>query len=132
MDMMDMMTVIYEALLDDPYIAEEAGGRIKFYEYPGTGNMIDPYIVIDALGPPLDSDFADDEPIAEEYLYQIDVWTNDRKKTKELAKHAKKALRKAGFYYYAGGLDEYDADSKIFRDARRFRGKRYTEEFETL
>lgn len=123
---------IYNALLTDPVIAREARGRIKFYEYPETGDVSGAYIVIDPLAPPLDSDFGDDLPVAEEYLYQIDVWTRNRNLTKDLAKRAKQALREAGFYYYAGGVDEYDKESKIFRDARRFRGKRPTEEFETL
>lgn len=129
---MDVIMDIYNALLKDPVIAEKAGGRIKFYQYPETGDISGPYIVIDPLGPPLDSDYGDDMVIAEEYLYQIDVWTKERLLTKDLARRAKNALREAGFNYYSGGVDEYDADSKIYRDARRFRGKVYTEEFEML
>lgn len=138
---MNVINAVYDALLADDVIREETSfrnewgdmdHRIKFYEYPESGNVDGPFIIIDPLGPPLDSDYGDDEPIAEEYLYQIDVWTKKRTLTKDLAKRAKKALRKAGFYYYSGGLDEYDPDSKVFRDARRFRGKVYTEEFEML
>lgn len=129
---MDMMMKIYNALIADPYIKEKASGRIKFFEYPESATMTLPFIIIDSLGPPLDSDYGDDQPIAEEYLYQIDVWTKDRKLTKELARRVKNALRVANFYYYAGGVDEYDKATKIYRDARRFRGKLYTEDVEAL
>jgi hypothetical protein len=134
---MDVMMDLHNALTADTYIKEQTGYtnkgktnfRIKFFEYPETGNLAGPYIIIDSLTPPLDSDYGDDEPITEEYLYQVDVWTKDRNVTKELARRVKKVLRANGFYYFAGGVDEYDPDTKIFRDARRFRGKVYTEEF---
>lgn len=126
---MDMMMKLYDALIADDYIKQQATGRIKFYEYPETGNLAGPFIIIDSLSPPLDSDYGDDEPIAEEYLYQVDVWTKNRTTTKELAGRVKKILRDNGFYVFAGGVDEYDRDTKIYRDARRFRGKAYTEDF---
>lgn len=129
---MDVMMKIYNALIADEYIKQQASGRIKFYEYPETASMASPFIIIDSLGPPLDSDYGDDQPLAEEYLFQIDVWTLNRKVTKELARRVKLALREIGFYYYAGGVDEYDKETKIYRDARRFRGKVYTEDVEAL
>lgn len=129
---MDIMMKLYNALMADEYIKLQASGRIKFYEYPATASVTQPFIIIDPLGPPLDTDFADDEPLAEEYLYQVDVWTKDRKVTKELARRVKQALRNNGFYYYAGGVDEYDPATKIYRDARRFRAKAYSEDIETL
>lgn len=129
---MDMMMVIYEAMMADSYIKQQASGRIKFYEYPETGSVTQPYIVIDPLGPPLPDDYADNKPLTDEYLYQIDVWTKNRLVTKELAKRIAKAMRELGFGYFAGAIDEYDKDTGIFRDARRYRGKAYTEEVEAL
>jgi hypothetical protein len=129
---MDIMMKIYNALIADPYILEKASGRIKFYEYPESATLSQPFIIIDPLGPPLDTDYGDDEPLAEEYMYQIDVWTKDRKTTKELARRVKIALRAQGFYYYSGGVDEYDRETKIYRDARRFRGKVYSEDIKAL
>ncbi|MGH2319395.1 tail completion protein gp17 [Planococcus sp. SE5232] len=129
---MDIIMNLYNALMADPYINQHAAGRIKFYEYPATSSVTQPFIIIDPLSPPLDTDYADDDSLAEEYLYQVDVWTKDRKITKELASRVKKALRNNGFYYYAGGVDEYDAATKIYRDARRFRKKVYSEDIETL
>lgn len=129
---MDMMMHIYNELIKDEYIKQQATGRIKFYEYPEAGDVTGPFIVIDSLAPPLSADYADNEPLADDYLYQIDVWTKNRLVTKELAKRVSKVLRSIGFGYYAGSVDEYDKDTKIYRDARRYRGKAYTEEVEAL
>lgn len=129
---MDMMMVIYNALVAEEYIKQQAFGRIKFYEYPETGSVTQPYIVIDPLGPPLPDDYADNEPLTDEYLYQIDVWTKNRLVTKELAKRIQKVMRELGFGYFAGAVDEYDKETGIFRDARRYRGKAYTEEVKAL
>lgn len=129
---MDALMKMYNALIADKYIREQtlvpgygsSEHRIKFYEYPENGNIDGPIIIIDPLGPPLDAEYGDDDPIIEEYLYQIDVWTKKRLVTKELAQRVKDVLRREGFYYYSGGIDEYD--NGIYRDARRVRGKFYT------
>lgn len=123
--------VIYNALLSDEYIKGQAEGRIKFYEYPPTGDLTGPYIVIDPLGPPQSADYGDNKPITDDYLYQIDVWTKNRLVTKELSKRVQKVMRSIGFGLFAGDVDEYDKDTGIYRDARRYRGKAYTEEFES-
>ncbi|WP_409297752.1 tail completion protein gp17 [Peribacillus sp. SCS-26] len=128
---MDMMMVIYNALLADSYIKDQAAGRIKFYEYPIAGDISGPCIVIDPLGPPQSADYGDDDPITDDYLYQIDVWTKNRLTTKELAGRVGKVMRSLGFGYFAGSVDEYDKDTGIYRDARRYRGKAYTDEFES-
>ncbi|MDF1997595.1 DUF3168 domain-containing protein [Peribacillus frigoritolerans] len=128
---MDMMMVIYNALLSDEYIKGQATGRIKFYEFPPTGDISGPYIVIDPLGPPQSADYGDNKPITDDYLYQIDVWTKNRLMTMEMSKRVQKVMRSIGFGLFAGGVDEYDKDTGIYRDARRYRGKSYTEEFES-
>jgi len=88
--------------------------------------------VIDPIGPPLPADYGDNEPITEDYLYQIDVWTKNRMLTKELAKRVQKVMRGLGYGLYGGSLDEWDKDTGIFRDARRYRGKAYEEEVEAF
>lgn len=129
---MDMMMIIYNAMMEDAYIKSQATGRIKFYEYPETGDVVNPYIVIDPLGPPLSADYADNVPLTDDYLYQIDVWTKNRAVKTELAKRVSKVMRSLGFGYFGGSADDYDKESGIYRDARRYRGKAYTEEFEAL
>lgn len=123
---MDMMMIIYNAMMADDYIKQQASGRIKFYDYPQAGDVTQPYIVIDPLGPPIYSDYGDNKPLYDEYLYQVDVWTKSRLTTKELANRVSKIMRNLGYGYFAGALDEYDKDTKIFRDARRYKGKAET------
>lgn len=129
---MDVMMKMYNALMADEFISQQASGRIKFFEYPESATLTQPFIIIDSLSPPLDSEYGDDEPLAEEYLFQVDVWTTNRKTTKELARRVKNALRAESIYYFAGGVDEYDPETKIYRDARRFRTKIYSEDIEAL
>lgn len=122
---MDMLDKIYQELIADELIKAQASGRIKFYEYPATGDVTGPYIVIDPLSPPVPADYGDNEAISDEYLYQVDVWTKNRKVTKEIAKRVKEIMRSLGYGIYGGGVDEYDKDTGIFRDARRYKGKDY-------
>lgn len=128
---MDVLTMIYNELMKDEYIVAQAKGRIKFYEYPETGDVTAPYIVIDPLDSPLPSDYADDSWLTNDYMFQIDVWTKNRLITMKLSKHVQDALWNIGFPA-RGGVDEYDKDTKIYRVAKRYRGKVYTEEFESL
>lgn len=129
---MDMLDKIYRSLIADDYIAEKAKGRIKFYEYPETGEVGNAYIVIDPLDVPTPSDFADDTWLTDDYLYQIDVWSKDRQVTRKIAKHIRPAMRSIGFGQTSGGVDEYDKDTGIFRDARRYRGKIYRDDYDSL
>jgi hypothetical protein len=121
----DVLMIIYNKLLEDPFIAEHARGRIKFYEYPETGDVTRPYIVIDPLDVPLPSDYADDDWLTLDYMLQIDVWTKDRTLTRQLSYQTAEVLWDIGLRNYGGGVDEWDKDSGIFRQARRFRTKRY-------
>lgn len=122
---MDVMMEIYNEMMADDYIKQQAKGRIKFYEYPATGDITGPYIVIDPLSPPIPTEYGDDEPIADSYIYQIDVWTKNRNTTKELARRVSKIMRSLGFGYFAGAVDEWDKDTGIYRDARRYRNTIY-------
>lgn len=126
---MDVLKVIYDALMEDSFIREQASGRIKYYEYPESGNVTEPYIIIDPLDVPQPSDFADDTWLTYDVLYQIDVWTKNRNVTRQLAECIQQIMWKKGFSQI-GGLDQYE--DKIFRDARRFRGKLYREDFDSI
>lgn len=128
---MDMMTRIYNAMMDDNYIVEKAYGRIKYYEYPPTDNLTEPHIIIDPLDTPTAADFADDTWLTDDYLYQIEVWSNNRLVTKGLADRIRMIMWDLGFRQ-SGGIDEWDKDYNIFRDARRYRGKAYRTDLGSL
>ncbi|WP_273128957.1 hypothetical protein [Bacillus weihaiensis] len=126
---MDVLAKIYNALIADELIADQVADRIKYYEYPESGEVDKPYIIIDPLDVPQPSDFADDTWLTFDCLYQIEVWTKNRTTTRQLGERVHQVLWKLGLIQN-GGLSEYD--SGIFRDARRFRGKLYREDFDTI
>jgi len=117
--------LIYNALIANETIAEKADGRIKYYEYPETGDVSQPHIVIDPLDAPLPADYADNTWLTWDYLFQLDVWTKDRQLTNTLMKEVNKTLWDIGFHQSGGTGDEWDKDTGIFRQAKRFRGKIY-------
>ncbi|MGG0284126.1 hypothetical protein ABEY41_03145 [Peribacillus butanolivorans] len=128
---MDVLGMVYNALIADPYIKEKAFGRIKFYEFPVTGDVTAPYIIIDPLDVPLPKDFADDTWLTYDCLYQIEVWSKNRTNTRELSEQIGKVMWNFGFPQ-GTGVDEWDEDTGIFRDARRYRGKLYRDDLDTL
>ncbi|MDO6849196.1 hypothetical protein Q4S57_14645 [Priestia megaterium] len=121
-----MIYKVYEALKTNPLIQEKVNNRIKFYEYPPIDNMQGVYIVIDPIDTPKPGDYADNQWLTDEYFYQIEVWSKSLLDTQTIAKEVRKIMwEKLGFPQYGTGLDEWDKDTRIYRDARRYRGKEY-------
>lgn len=127
---MDILEKVYESLLADPLIKEQANGRIKFYEYPETGTVDKPCIIIEPLDSPIPSDFGDDTWTRLDYLLQIEVWSRDRKLTDSIADKVRGIMWSKFGFQQQSGPKEYDEG--VFRDARRYRGKLYREDFETI
>ncbi|SNT42349.1 hypothetical protein SAMN05444672_12236 [Bacillus sp. OK838] len=129
---MDVLGMIYNALIADPYIKEKAAGRIKFYEFPETSSVtMAPNIIIDPLDVPLPKDFADDKWLTYDCLFQIEVWSKNRMVTNELSGRIRNVMWNFGFSQ-GTGVDEWDEDAGVFRDARRYRGKLYRDDVDTL
>ncbi|GLO64749.1 MULTISPECIES: DUF3168 domain-containing protein [Bacteria] len=129
---MDIMNLVYETLIADPFIYEQAGkeDRIKSYEYPKSADVDNPFIVIDPIDVPTPSDFADDTWIKFDCLIQIDVWTRDRKKSIAIANKIRDVMWNEFGFNQNSGPQEFD--NVVFRDARRYRGKLYREDFDSL
>lgn len=133
---MDELTKLTNVLIADELIEKETryinswgrqDYRIKQYEYPETGNVDGPVIILDPLAEPIQSIFGDDEAIAEDFLIQVDVWSRKSSSTDALAKQITKVFREHGYNYSDAGPKEYDEG--IFRSVRRYTGRYYTEEF---
>lgn len=133
---MDILEETYNVLKSDPFISAEVGNRIKYYEYPATGDKFGPIIVLEEVGPEMPGDFADDTWLADDYFVHIEVWvqgTGGRKKRDAIAKQIKKVMwKKLGFRQASGMPPEWDKDTNTYRDARRYRGKLYREDLDAL
>ncbi|MDC7770337.1 hypothetical protein POL88_15525 [Priestia megaterium] len=125
-----MLYKVYDALNTSDLIKQKVGKRIKFYEYPSTDNMQGVYIVVDPLDVPKPGDYADNKWLTDEYFYQIEVWSMNLFDTQAVAKEVRNVMwKELGFAQLIPGLDEFDKDTGIYRDARRYKGKEeYAEE----
>ncbi|MDY0396778.1 hypothetical protein RWE15_23880 [Virgibacillus halophilus] len=94
-------------------------------------SMTETHIIIDPLDPPKPGDYADDKWLTDDYLFQIDVWSKGMEERDLIANKIQHIMWKMNFRQ-VGGMDEYDNDYEIFRDARRYRGKAYRKDFNTL
>ncbi|WP_330948895.1 hypothetical protein [Virgibacillus sp. MG-45] len=124
---MDILDEVYNALIADEYIQLNVVGRIKFYEYPETGDVSKPFIIIDPLGPPTPSDYADNTWTKLDYLLQVEVWSPNRKLTDAVADKVRDIMWEQFGFAQKTGPKEYDKG--VFRDARRYRGKLYRSDF---
>jgi len=133
---MDLLETTYNALKSDPFISAEVGNRFKYYEYPATGDISGPIIVMEEVGPEMPGDFADNDWLTEDYMVHIEVWTQGvggRTKRDAIAKRIKRVMwNKLGFYQASGMDPEWDKDTNTYRDARRYRGKAYRDDSDAL
>ncbi len=127
-----MIWKIYNALIADPIIKDLVDDRIKFYKYPEPNVLKETHIIIDPLDVPKPGNYADDNWLTDDYLYQIDVWSKDMDERDLISNKIRKIMWKLNLKQLSGGVDEYDSEFDIYRDARRYRGKAYREDFDSL
>jgi|SRR5690625_4095438 len=116
-----MIWKIYHDLVANPLILEKVDDRIKFYEYPETGEVDKPFIIIDPLATPRVVGTGDDKRIVYEYLYQVDVRTKTLNDTQLVMESVSDVFWNKGFTESGSGIDEYDTG--IYRQAKRFVGR---------
>lgn len=136
--MQDLMMNFYNALINDPeinqYVSKE---NIKFFDYPNANEIKDVVIVIDDLMSPLPSDYADNDNLTYEFLYQIDVFVKQNKNTNGRLLSNRLILRvqrilweQFGFGEMSSNKPEYIKDFNIYRQSKTFNGKQYYKEME--
>lgn len=131
--MKDIMMEIYKALTDNEEIMRHVNkSDIKFYEYPNAQDIKSTLIVIDPLTTPQATDFADNDNLTYEYLYQIDVFVkqtqgiNGRLLCERLIFLIQRTMWEVlGFSETATNKPEYLSDFKLYRQAKHFEGKQY-------
>lgn len=133
--MRDILMDIYNALIEDNYIAEVVGDNINFNEWPEVSTIDEPYIVIDEVDDPLPQEHADDDNLMLSYLVQVDVYTkvkpgiNARTLRNEVSYRISRILKEQlGMINTSNAKPEYDGEFKLYRSARRYEGVFYREE----
>ena len=120
--MKDMLTIIYEALLDNDVIVEKVtNNRISYYEYPEGKDDTKALIIIDPLHPPYESTGASNIALTTVHTVQIDVQSPIRTEVKQIQKNVNEVMKSLGFSRLPEGLDAYLRDVNRYVDARRYR-----------
>lgn len=131
--MEDITTKIYEAIINNEEIMKLVPkNNIKFFDYPNAQEIKDIVIVIDPLDTPKPDDFADNDNLTYEYLYQIDVFVkqnkgvNGRVISDRLVFLIQRIMWEVlGFGETSSIKPEYIKEFNIYRQAKRFEGKQY-------
>ena len=129
----DITMKIYEALINNEEIMKlVTKNNIKFFDYPNAQEIKDIVIVIDPLDTPKPDDFADNDNLTYEYLYQIDVFVkqnkgiNGRVLSDRLVFLIQRMMWEVlGFGETSSMKPEYIKEFNIYRQAKRFEGKQY-------
>lgn len=119
----DMLTTIYEALLQNEIIAEKVTAeRISYYEYPEAKDDTKTLIIITPLHPPNFNAGGSDKPLTTIQTFQIDVQSPERTEPALIQKAITKVMMgDLGFVRLPEGLDTYLKDVNRYVDARRYR-----------
>ncbi|WP_278276333.1 hypothetical protein [Staphylococcus epidermidis] len=129
----DIIMKIYEALINNEEIMKLVSkNNIKFFDYPNAQEIKNIVIVIDPLDTPKPDDFADNDNLTYEYLYQIDVFikqnkgVNGRVISDRLVFLIQRIMWEVlGFGETSSIKPEYIKEFNIYRQAKRFEGKQY-------
>ncbi|WP_440868138.1 hypothetical protein [Staphylococcus shinii] len=132
--MSNLMMDIYNSFLNDSVISQYiTENSIKFYEYPNANEITNSVIVIDEVISPEIKDFADDNPLSYEYIFQIDIFVkqannnvNGSLVSSELILEIQRIMwEEYGFRVFQSFAPEYDSSFKLYRQSKQFRGRKY-------
>lgn len=121
---MDILDIVYDILKDE----QDMKNNIKFFEYPDVKESDEVKIIIDPMDSPAPSDYGDNEWLTLDFQIQIDVFSNERKKTNNIAEKIRNIMWNELKFHQIPGPRRYE--SGVFRDARRYRGKIYRDDKE--
>ncbi|EAC2241069.1 hypothetical protein HS43_07430 [Listeria monocytogenes] len=123
--MIDILNIIYTTLSKNDIIHTTCEERIKYYDFPSTGDSNKTFLLIIPLDVPVPTNFSSNEAMWEDFLVQIDVQSDDRLTVKQIQEEVRKEMKQIGFGQLAGGLDEYFPETGRFVDARKYSGLPY-------
>ncbi|KAA9520750.1 DUF3168 domain-containing protein [Listeria monocytogenes] len=123
--MIDILNIIYTTLSKNDIIHTTCEERIKYYDFPSTGDSNKTFLLIIPLDVPVPTNFSSNEAMWEDFLVQIDVQSDNRLIVKQIQEEVRKEMKQIGFGQLAGGLDEYFSETGRFVDARKYSGLPY-------
>ncbi|MCB2488337.1 DUF3168 domain-containing protein [Listeria monocytogenes] len=123
--MIDILNIIYTTLSKNDIIHTTCEERIKYYDFPSTGDSNKTFLLIIPLDVPVPTNFSSNEAMWEDFLVQIDVQSDNRLIVKKIQEEVRKEMKRIGFGQLAGGLDEYFPETGRFVDARKYSGLPY-------
>ncbi|HHH7037735.1 TPA: DUF3168 domain-containing protein [Listeria monocytogenes] len=123
--MIDILNIIYTTLSKNDIIHTTCEERIKYYDFPSTGDSNKTFLLIIPLDVPVPTNFSSNEAVWEDFLVQIDVQSDNRLIVKQIQDEVRKEMKQIGFGQLAGGLDEYFPETGRFVDARKYSGLPY-------
>ncbi|HAA4994268.1 TPA_asm: DUF3168 domain-containing protein [Listeria monocytogenes] len=123
--MIDILNIIYTTLSKNDIIHTTCEERIKYYDFPSTGDSNKTFLLIIPLDVPVPTNFSSNEAMWEDFLVQIDVQSDNRLIVKKIQDEVRKEMKQIGFGQLAGGLDEYFPETGRFVDARKYSGLPY-------
>lgn len=133
------MMELYEAFQNDPVISKHVKANdIKFIDYPNAKDITGNIIVIDEVISPSIKDFADDDPLTYEYIFQVDVFVKQNSNNVNGSLLSRELiLRVTTIFWKQFGFGEFDSfnpeylkEFNLYRTSKQFRGRKYIEEME--
>ncbi|EAF2924670.1 DUF3168 domain-containing protein, partial [Listeria monocytogenes] len=88
--MIDILNIIYTTLSKNDIIHTTCEERIKYYDFPSTGNSNKTFLLIIPLDVPVPTNFSSNEAMWEDFLVQIDVQSDDRLTVKQIQEEVRK------------------------------------------
>ncbi|MBF7028932.1 MAG: hypothetical protein ABC378_12990 [Staphylococcus pseudoxylosus] len=137
--MRDLMMEMYEKFVNDPVISKHIKQNdIKFYTYPNAKDIKNALIVIDEIISPTTNNFADNNPLTYEYVFQIDIFikqnsnnVNGSLVSRELILRISKIMWQTfDFAEFNSMKPEFIEDFNLYRQSKQFKGRKYIKEME--
>lgn len=118
----DINTEIWQMIVDDEQLRElipDIEKHVFQYHVPEESQQDSPIIRVSMIDM-LPDDYADNKQMSFNYVIQIDVW--HKYSPFEIAQHINRLMKNFNFKQ-ASPTFEYDPDTTMLRDGRRYEGK---------
>lgn len=135
------MLEMYEAFSNDPVISKYLKqDSIKFFDYLSVNDIKNNVMVIDEVISPSFQGYADNQPLAYEYVFQVDVFVKQNSNNvngsllcRELILRVQKVMWQVfEFSEFNSMKPEHIKDYNLYRTSKQFRGRKYINEMEQL